>query len=229
MKGNFYNLNYGGVHMNVKKIVFCSILIIMSILFTLLVLNFDVKPVGPNNSKIGFSTINLKFSQIIGSNLIWYKITSIVGIFPVLIVLSYCILGIVQLIKRKNIKKVDFEIILLGIFYVITIMLYLFFEKFIINYRPILLEGMLEASYPSSHTMMAIFICISANIVNKRLINNQKLTKALNVINVIITLIIVFGRIISGVHWLSDIVGGILISITLLVMFNSCITLKNEK
>lgn len=207
----------------IKKISLCIILVLMSIIFTILVLNFDVKSIGPNNSFIGFSTINLKFSQLVGNNLMWYNITSIVGIIPVLIVVLYCILGIVQLIKRKSIIKVDFEIVLLGIFYIVVIALYLFFEKFIVNYRPILIDGILEASYPSSHTLMAIFICISANIVNKRIFKNKSITKILNTISLLVALIIVVGRIVSGVHWLTDIIGGILISTTLLTIFNSIV------
>lgn len=212
-----------------KKIILCIILIIVSILFTILVLKFDVRTVGPNESSVGFSTINSKVSQYIGSNMTWYKITSILGILPVLIVIIYGILGIVELVKRKSIVKVDFEIILLGIFYVIIGILYIFFEKFIVNYRPILINGVLEASYPSSHTMMAIFICFSANIVNKSLIKDDKLRNVLNILSVIIAFLIVIGRIISGVHWCSDIVGGVIISSTLLVIFNKLLKLKKSK
>ncbi len=212
-----------------KGFILCTILIILSILFTILVLNFDVKPVGPNGSNVGFATINIKVAQYIGSNMTWYNITGVLGILPMLIVAIYGILGIIELVKRKSILKVDFEIILLGVFYVIIGILYLFFEKFILNYRPILIDGMLEASYPSSHTMMAIFICLSANIVNKSLIKDNKLRTIFNIVSLITLFVIVILRIISGVHWCSDIVGGVIISLTLIVIFNTVLKLKKSK
>ena len=130
----------------------------------------------------------------------------------------YSLLGLGQLIKRKSLFKVDKEIMLLGLFYIVVISIYIFFEKVIVNYRPILMNGFLEASYPSSHTLMTICLCGSSIIVNKKIFNN-KITKFMNMLSLIIIFITVIGRLISGVHWFTDIIGGIFISIALLMIF----------
>ena len=141
----------------------------------------------------------------------------------------YAIIGVAQLIKRKSFCKVDKEILALGIFYIILISLYILFEKVIVNYRPVLMDGYLEASYPSSHTLMAVCICGSSLIVNNKLYKN-KLSKFANALSVIIIITTVLGRLISGVHWFTDILGGIIISLALLVNFNFAIQkLYNSK
>ena len=140
----------------------------------------------------------------------------------------YAFIGLIQLIKRRSIFKVDKEIILLGLYYIIVIALYVFFEKVIINYRPILMNGFLEASYPSSHTLMTICICGSSILINKKLFNN-KITKVINYLSIIIITITVVGRLISGVHWFTDIIGGILISSGLLMTFYSLLSIINKE
>ena len=137
-------------------------------------------------------------------------------------------IGLIQLIKRKSIKKVDREIILLGVLYVLMAVVYVAFEKVIINYRPILIDGELEASYPSSHTLLAICICISSIIVSKNYVP-EKYLKITNIITILLLLGVFAGRIISGVHWISDIVGGVLISLTLLMYFYTLYDVKFKK
>lgn len=209
-----------------KKNLYISIfLIFLSVLFTILVKVIDVKPIGPNNSKVGFSFINEFFHKSIGVNMVWYKITYILGIIIILIAVSYALIGIIQLLKRKSIKKVDREIILLGIFYIVIAVIYVFFEKFIVNYRPILMEGVLSASYPSSHTLLAICICVSSIMVNNKIFKNE-FTNSFNVILFILLLVVVIGRFISGVHWASDIIGGMIISSSLLMSFYTVLDKK---
>ena len=132
----------------------------------------------------------------------------------------YSLIGFIQLIKRKSLFKVDKEIIILGLFYIVVISLYIFFEKVILNYRPILMYGFLEASYPSSHTLMTICLCGSSIIVNRKLFNN-KITKFMNMLSLVIVMITVIGRLLSGVHWFTDIIGGIFIGGALLMTLYS--------
>lgn len=212
---------------NKKNFIISSVLIILSIVFTFLVKYIDVKPIGVNNTNIGFSTINSTISNLIGSNMALYHITEYLGYIPIAFALIYALIGIVELIKRKSISKVDREIIILGIFYAIVVILYIFFEKVIINYRPILIDNELEASYPSTHTLLSLFLCGSSIIVNNSLFNDKK-TKITNIILIIIAILIVVGRILSGVHWCTDIIGGILISSALLTAFNSFIKYKKD-
>ncbi len=214
---------------NKKNIVICCLLVIVSIIYTLLVKYVDVKPIGPNNSLVGFASINKYVSNLIGVNMGFYKITKYLGYLAILLAFNFVLLGILQLYKRKKISKVDKEIFTLGAFYVIVIFIYAFFEKVIINYRPVLIDGVLEASYPSSHTLLALCICGSVLIINKYIFKNKKSSKYGNIISIILMITILFGRLISGVHWFSDILGGVIISITLLKIFKTSLELINKE
>lgn len=202
--------------------------ILLAIIFTMLVKVVDVKQIGVNETNIGFATVNKLVFEYIGVNIIWYHITDWLGLIPIFIAMIYALIGVIQLIKRKSIFKVDKEIIILGIFYIIVIIIYIFFEKIIINYRPILIEGFLEVSYPSSHTLMTICLCGSSIIINKKKFSNKSI-RFMNILSLTIILITVIGRLLSGVHWFTDIIGGILISIALLMTLYSLIDIIEKE
>lgn len=202
-----------------KDIFVCGGLFAVAIIYTILVKYIDVQAIGPKDSLVGFATINKFIFNLTGVNMVWYSITDWLGFVPLIIAFIYAMIGLVQMIKRKNILKVDKEILGLGVFYIIVIGLYILFETYIINYRPTLMDGILEASYPSSHTLLSVCICGSSLIINKYLFKNKNFFKAENIISILSILVIVIGRFISGVHWFTDIIGAILISIALLKAF----------
>jgi len=208
-----------------KRNFFIS-LIFVTILFTVFVKIVDVKNIGVNGTSIGFGTINHFVFEIVGVNMIWYYITELLGYVSIFIAFIYVLIGFIQLIKRKSIFKVDREIIVLGLFYIVVIFIYVFFENVIINYRPILMNGTIEPSYPSSHTLMTICICGSCIIINKKLFANK--TKIMNILSLFIILITVIGRLISGVHWFTDIIGGVLISSSLLMSLYLIVNMKKS-
>jgi undecaprenyl-diphosphatase len=210
--------------MNKKYLSISIVLLILSVCYTILVKNIDVAPIGPNGSEVGFSAINESVHNFIGVNMTWYNITKYLGVLPFLLIAYYGIQGVKQLISEKSLAKVDKKLIFLGVFYFVFVCVYVFFEKVIINYRPTIIDGELEASYPSSHTLLAICICGSSLLVSKYFIKNEKIRKILNVITIIIMLSIVIGRIISGVHWASDILGGIIISLFLLSTLKTAVS-----
>ena len=205
--------------MKKRNIIVSIVLTIVSVVYTLLVKKVDVRAIGPNNSKVGFGALNEWFSKLIGSNMVIYKITEVLGIILLLLVVIYGCIGIGQLIKRKNILKVDRQIIILGCLYVLMMVVYVLFEKVSINYRPILIDDVLEASYPSSHTILSLCVGLSSLKVSKKYFN-KKYIKKISLITIILMSLVLLGRIISGVHWISDIIGGVIISLTLLSYFN---------
>ena len=211
-----------------KNLIITILSLVSSIIFIVLVKRIDIKCNAVNNSCIGFATINQFIFNKIGLNMRWYIITDWLGIIPILMSMVYAIIGIKQLIKRKSINKVDTEIIILGIFYIVVISIYILFEKYIINYSPILMNGFLEASFPSSHTLMTVCLCGSSIIINNKLFKNN-FTKILNFLSLFIIIIMIIGRFISGVHWLTDIIGGMLISSFLLILFYSVVSIKERK
>ena len=210
--------------MKKKNIILTSFLIILFGVYTYLVKTVNVKAIGPNKSKVGFAVVNKWVKNVIGKNMTVYKITEYLGYALLLIVVVFAIIGLIQLIKRKNILKVDREIISLGVLYALMAAVYIGFEKVIINYRPILIDKVLEASYPSSHTVLAMCVAISFCMVSSKYFG--KFTKFLNVVVLTLLTLVIAGRIISGVHWASDILGGVLLSCALISVFNTLIDTK---
>lgn len=206
-----------------KSLLIAIILVITAVVYTILVKYVDVATIGPKRTSVGFSTLNQWGRQIFVKNDFWYKVTKYLGVIPFLMVAFYGLQGLMQLIKYKSVRKVDKKLIYLGGLYVALGCTYVFFEKVIINYRPVLLDGELEASFPSSHTMLALTICLSSLLISKYYIKNKTIIQAFNIGTIILMLLLVIGRILSGVHWISDILGGIIISLALVSIYYAAI------
>ena len=190
----------------------------------------DVQPIGPEQSKIGFATLNQFIFNFFGVNLLWYDITDWLGIVAIVIALGFAILGLIQLIQRKNIWKIDLRILLLGVFYFIVVVFYIFFEFVIINYRPIILSQSLEASFPSSHTMIVICIMVTAMSQFHYYLQDKKVCLwIVEIASVLIIAVTIVGRLISGVHWFTDIVAGVLLSSALVALYYSALKYVEEK
>ena len=206
-------------------------LLAIAVIYTVLVKYVDVKAIGPSSTKVGFATMNGWFKDLLGYNKLFYKISKYAGVIPFLFCAYYGLLGVIELIKKKSFKKVNYRYYILACFYVIFVAMYFFFEKVAINYRPVIIdikEG-IEASYPSTHTLLAICLCGSSLIVSKFFIKNETLRKLANIAAWGLMVIIVVARLISGVHWLSDILGGILISLAYLSFLKLSLLRMEEK
>ncbi|MBO0453667.1 phosphatase PAP2 family protein [Candidatus Enterococcus murrayae] len=186
-------------------------LFLLFVIYTISLKVIDVQKVGPKQSEVGFATINKYFLNIIGTNLFWYRVTEIIGIFPLLVVSCFAIYGFWQLITRKKMSLVDQEILYLGFVYAGIAAVYIFFEHVVINYRPILVEGQLEPSYPSSHTFLAITVLLTAFCVLK---DQSRIKEIVSYLCLIGLFFLVIGRLLSGVHWITDIFGGILLGLS---------------
>lgn len=200
-------------------------LFLLFILLTIIMKTVDVKPVGPNQSKIGLASINQFLFNHLGANSIWYSITNLLGVIAIFFAVGFAISGLCQFIKGKSISKVDFHLLLLGALYILVIVFYIFFEFVIINYRPVLIDSELEASYPSSHTMITICIMASSMLQFHQLLHNsrKRLLIALDVFSVLIIAVTIIGRLLSGVHWFTDIAAAILLSAALVMLYYSVV------
>ena len=206
--------------------------IIAFALWTWLIQIIDVKPAGVNGTEIGFATINTWFHSVTGANMALYNITDWLGLVPIFICVFFGGVGFIQLLKRKNLFKVDFDIVALGIYYVIVISEYLIFEMIPINYRPILINGFLEASYPSSTTLLVLSVMPTLVFQANRRLKNAKIKRISATITAIFTIFMVVGRLVSGVHWLTDIIGSILLSAGLFYIYKGIVlwnSMKNYK
>lgn len=217
--------------MNFKKCLLASgILFLMFCLFTGVVLSVDVQAIGPEGSSIGLATINKAFAERVGVHLLWYEITDLLGLVAIGVALGFAALGLIQLLARKSIKKVDPQVIVLGGFYSLVVFTYAFFEFVIVNYRPIILEGELEASYPSSHTILILCVMSTAMIMFKYLLSNKKILRwILNVAAIVVMAVTVVGRLICGIHWLTDIIAGIILSAALVLLFCAAIRFVEKR
>lgn len=188
-------------------------------LWTALVQFVDIRAIGPRGSAVGFATINLFVHNLMGVNMTLYTVTDWLGLIPLVFVMGFALLGLTQWIKRRHILKVDYSILVLGGFYVVVFAVYIFFEIFVVNYRPVLINGYLEASYPSSTTMLVMCVMPTAIMQLNARIKNNILKKCVSFVIVAFTLFMVIGRLVSGMHWFTDIVGGALLSAGLVLMY----------
>ena len=203
-----------------KKALFASLLFLLAFtLWTMAVLFFDVKAVGPLGSFVGLAKINTAFHDFTGVHLSLYIITDWLGLVPIAIAFSFAMLGLVQWIKRKRLSKVDHDILLLGGFYTAVFSAYVIFEYLAVNYRPVLIEGILEPSYPSSTTLLVLCVLPTAMHQFHMRIKNKLLRMLTILLACAFTVFTVAARLISGVHWLSDIIGGVLLSASLVMAY----------
>ena len=196
------------------------------VLWTVLVGFVDVRAIGPRDSVVGFATLNRLVHGLTGVNMELYTITDWLGLVPVFFGVGFAFLGLVQWIKRKSILKADYSILMLGLFYIVVIAVYILFENVVINYRPTLINGYLEVSYPSSTTMLVMCVMPTVAMQLNSRIKNNAFRKCVVVLIYIFIAFMVTGRLISGVHWLTDIIGGALFSIGIVMMYRFIIDLK---
>ena len=173
----------------------------------------------------------LSAPQTIGSNTgvnwLLYTVTDWLGLVPIAAALGFAILGLVQFIKRKSLWKVDHSSLALGVFYIVVMAVYVFFEMVVINYRPTLIDGYLEASYPSSTTMLVMCVMPTAAMQLNARIKNTVFRRCAIIAIVAFTAFMVIGRLVSGVHWITDIIGGALFSAGVVTTyFSICNSLK---
>ena len=211
-----------------------SALFILFIIFTALVMAVDVQPIGPNESSVGLASINDAFRNALGTtesyNELWYDISELAGLIPLAMAGGFAILGLCQAIKRKSLLKVDNHLFVLAGFYAAVLVAYVAFEIVEINFRPVLMEGVLEASYPSSHTMLSLGICTTAIFELHELLKDKKaLLIAGDIFCGAIALVVLLGRLLSGVHWLSDIIAGVLLISSLICLYRFFVLFVQNK
>ena len=199
------------------------------VLWTAAVCLVDVQPIGPQESAVGFAAINGAFHAITGVHMALYNITDILSVIPLGCVAAFGLLGLVQWIRRKNLRKVDGDILVLGGFYIVVLAFFCLFEVLDINYRPVLIEGVLEASYPSSTTMLALCVMPSVMLQLRRRMKNGAAKRCTQAVLFVFTAFLVIGRLVSGVHWLTDIIGGVLLSAGLVLLYDSISCMEEKK
>lgn len=196
------------------------------VLWTVAVCFVDVGAIGPNESSVGFATVNGFVHKLTGVNMLLYNITDWLGLVPIFVAMGFALLGIAQWIKRKSLCKVDYSVFVLGGFYIAVMAVYVLFETVTVNFRPILINGFLEKSYPSSTTLLVMCVMPTAIMQLNSRVKNNALRKSVSLLIAAFVIFMVIGRLVSGVHWFTDIIGGALLSAGLVMMYQYAITLN---
>lgn len=207
-----------------KRIVSVGILLLAAFaVWTFLIQTVDVQQIGPRQSAVGFATVNGWFHRLTNVHWMLYTLTDWLGLVPIVVCLLFAYVGLAQLVQRRSLLKVDLDILLLGVYYVLVIFAYLLFEMVPLNYRPVLIEGILEASYPSSTTLLVLSVMPTLHFQAERRLKNSALRRCIRVLTVLFSAFMVVGRLLSGVHWLTDIVGAILLSGGLFLLYKASV------
>ena len=206
-----------------KHLLSPAVLTVAFILWTLAVRTIDVQPIGPRGSTVGFAALNGAFHSLTGVHMTLYVITDWLGLIPIAVCFGFAVSGLVQWIRRRRLSKVDADLFVLGGFYLSVIAVYVLFEYIVINRRPVLIDGYLEASYPSSTTLLVLTVMPTAALQWYRRIRQTARRHLVCTVTLAFTAFMTVGRSISGVHWLSDIVGAILLCGALVTLYEAAI------
>ena len=212
-----------------RKLILGIICIVMFAIWTALIQSVDVKALGQNGTNIGFATFNIWFHELTGVHMTIYTMTDWMGLIPIFVCMIFGGIGLRQWIRRRSLLKVDRDILFLGLYYVIVIFGYLIFEMIPINYRPILIEGVMEASYPSSTTLLVLSVMPTLTFQLKRRMKNMTVFKILSVLTILFSSFMVVGRWICGVHWFTDIIGSIILSTGLFFVYKGIVLSSSSK
>lgn len=212
-----------------RKLLLGMTLLVAFVIWTALILTVDVQPWGQNGTNIGFASLNCWFHQLTGVHMGIYVITDWLGLVPIFVCMLFGCIGFVQFLQRRSLFKVDYDILILGIYYIVVILGYLVFEMIPINYRPILIEGVMEVSYPSSTTLLVLSVMPTVIEQTGRRVQNAVVQRAIRIVVILFSSFMVIGRLISGVHWATDIVGGVLLSAGLFFIYEAFVLMGKDK
>ena len=208
---------------NRRNLCIATCLLLAFFLWTVAIQFIDVEAIGPQESSVGFATMNQFVHNLTGVHMSLYTITDWLGLVPLGFVMGFALLGLIQWIKRKHLLKVDYNILILGGFYIVVMAVYVLFEMLVVNYRPVLIGGILEASYPSSTTMLVMCVMPTAIMQFNARVKNNVLKRFVASAIIAFIVFMVIGRLVSGVHWFTDIIGGALLSTGLVLMYRAII------
>ena len=199
------------------------------LLWTALIRCVDVQAVGPSGTKVGFAAFNLWFHHLTGVHMSVYTITDWLGLVPIAVCLGFGVVGVFQLIRRKSLIRVDPDILLLGLYYVLVILAYLIFEMIPINYRPILIGGALEASYPSSTTLLVLSVMPTLKLQIDRRTDKPLVRNVTGLFVIAFSAFMVIGGLIAGVHWATDIIGAVFLSAGLFLLYRYAVDAADRR
>ena len=203
-------------------------LLALFVIYTVSLTVVDLQPIGPQGSWVAYAGLTKAVHELFGVHMILYHITDWAGVVAIFVAVGFAVLGLIQWIQRKHILKVDSNLLALGVFYIVVFGVFVFFEYRMINRRPVLINGYLEASYPSSTTMMAMCVLPTAMMQFRQYIRKMWLRNAVNILCGVFTAFMVLGRLVCGVHWFTDILGGMIFSAGMIFLYTGVMNMLKQ-
>ena len=207
-----------------KKGLIISIVTLVLFNILIILLKFvDVKEVGLS----GFNNTYLheynKALDIISDILLYLSIGAFVAVV---------VYFIYKLIKNKG-KNVDYRLIVYFLGMVIVVITYLVFEFFVkVNGRP---YEPSESSFPSTHILLTTYILLPITTLffkkdrDKETKEKFDLETGISLIAFIIIGVEVILRFWSGMHWITDCLGGLILGVFYFGVYYFVISLIKEK
>ncbi|MFA6611570.1 MAG: hypothetical protein WCS78_04205, partial [Bacilli bacterium] len=114
------------------------------LILTILLFTVDRQTLTLDTPSVGLATMNQFFFPN-NHFPVWDTLTDIIMIFALFIILIAAFIGFIQLVTRKHLVKVNPTILSLGIIVITMMIIWVVFDKgWVVNYRPILVEGTIE-------------------------------------------------------------------------------------
>lgn len=204
-----------------KNLIAGGISLILFAALGLMLKSVDVAAIGPEGSSVGFAGLNGFVFETLGQNSVWKALTTVTGLLALLTAAVFAGIGAWQLYTRRSLMKVDRALLAMGAVYIILLLVYIVYDKVPVNFRPVLEDGQLESSFPSSHAMLACTVFGCACVLVRRTVTRRITRDWLIRIFMALAVLTAAGRLLAGVHWCTDILGGVLIALGLTSLYSA--------
>ena len=196
-------------HKRQSWFLIATTLTVFFVVFTLTLKLVDMQ--SDSSQFIGWASINIWWRDLIGVHFSWHIISHFIALISLLVLTGILIWQVITVFHRRKLSALTrnwwvFDITLLALG-----LSYLLFQIVAINYRPIQVDGAIEISYPSSHSLLITTTWLLIIFRLRREIQSQTWRRILIIVGWTLMLTGVIARLLCGYHWFTDIVGGVLL------------------
>lgn len=189
------------------------ILTAVFVVLTITVKYVDQKNIG--SQVIGWATINLWWRDIIGVRNFWQIASHIFAAITLIILVMFLVWQAIALLRRKSFRTMPRHWWFFDLTLIALALCYIVFQIMVINFRPLLIDGVAELSYPSSHVLLLATLWPVFILTLSREVKSRPWLRVASVIGIIVMTVGIIARLLSGYHWFTDIIGGIMLGAVL--------------
>lgn len=194
--------------------VCCTILFLVLTVSLLLV---DVQSAGAQT--VGWASLNFWWHDLISVQHGWHIVSNIVATVTLLALCAMVVWQFIIMLRGKSFRAFLKQWLAFDITVILLVLCYVLFQIVVVNYRPIMIDGMAEVSYPSSHillfaTLLPLIVCECWHNVPSKVWRRVIAVSAL-----VLMVVGIVARALCGYHWLTDSVGALLLSAALVAWY----------